>query len=97
MSSAQHACRKGNDDVLVRKGECEPAASYLTQALKTFLKLGIAGGPRKCLAGLRMCLTVQGVEEFSAVCENAKLEPQTVAVLIKVLERRLPSPSGHLP
>jgi tetratricopeptide (TPR) repeat protein len=85
----------GIGDALVRKGDYEAAASYLTQALKAFLKLGIAEGPRKCLFGLRMCLTVLGVKEFSAVCENAKLEPRTVTELVKVLELRPTTPTAR--
>ena len=56
---------------------------------------GIADGPRKCLTGLRMCLTVLGPKEFSAVCENAKLEPRTVTELVKVLELRFPASTAR--
>jgi tetratricopeptide (TPR) repeat protein len=80
--------RVGIGDVLVRRGDYLAAAGYLTQALKAFLKLEIADGPRKCLAGMRMCLTVLGVKDFSAACEKAKLEPRTVTELVKVLELR---------
>jgi tetratricopeptide (TPR) repeat protein len=82
--------RVGIGDVLVRKGDYIAAAGYLTQALKAFLKLGIADGPRKCLSGLRMCLTVMGVKEFSAACAKAKLEPRSVTELLEVLELRQP-------
>ena len=87
--------RVGIGDTLVRKGDYETAAGYLTQALKAFLKLEIADGPRKCLTGLRMCLTVMGVKDFSAACEKAKLEPRTVTELIKVLELRQPQRAGR--
>jgi tetratricopeptide (TPR) repeat protein len=87
--------RVGIGDTLVRKGNYESAAGYLTQALKAFLNLGIADGPRKCLTGLRMCLTVMGVKDFSAACEKAKLEPRTVTELVKVLELRLPAPTAR--
>jgi tetratricopeptide (TPR) repeat protein len=87
--------RVGIGDALVRKCDYESAAGYLTQALKAFLRLEIADGPRRCLPGLRMCLTVLGPGEFSAACENAKLEPRTITELVKVLELRLPAPSAR--
>jgi hypothetical protein len=80
---------------LIQKFEMERAVSYLARAMKGFLRLEIADGPRQLLPGLRMCLTTMGVKDFSAACERAKLEPRTVTELIKVLELRLPTPTAR--
>lgn len=78
----------GIGDVLVRQHDFQMASGYLAKALKTFLRLGIADGPRKTLPGLRMCLTVLGPKDFCDACLAAKLEPRTVTELVKVLEGR---------